>query len=208
MNQEIDTQRPGDEGDPGVSAAYRAMASERTPAHLDAAMLQEAGAAARADRSVWRRSNWFRPLAFVAMAGLSLAIVLELTRTAPVEAPRGPVTEAGGVAPRQAPPRDRAAAQPRADRPASPSVVDDIASAADASGGRLQDVAETAESALMLPQAVVPAAADQDCDDEQKADAQSWLGCVEALRLAGRDDAADRELERLAAAFPDFLPAQ
>lgn len=81
MNQDTENNRPGDESDPLVSASYRATATERTPPALDAAVLKKAEAAPR-DIGLRRfTAFWFRPLAFVATLGLSLALLLELNRS-------------------------------------------------------------------------------------------------------------------------------
>lgn len=62
--------------DPIVSNAYREMSTERTPEHLDHAVLNEArDAAKQRHRSAMA---WLRPAAWVATVGLCLAIVLEV----------------------------------------------------------------------------------------------------------------------------------
>ncbi len=43
-----------------------------------------------------------------------------------------------------------------------------------------------------------------DCDEEARATATSWFGCVQALRDAGHKEAAQLELEALLAEHPDF----
>jgi hypothetical protein len=64
--------------DPVVSQAYRETADERVPPELDRAVLSSAASAARPGYA--RSIVWLRPLAWAATIGLSLAIVLELTR--------------------------------------------------------------------------------------------------------------------------------
>ncbi len=64
--------------DPIVSRAYRETADERVPAELDRAVLSSAASAARPRYA--RSILWLRPLAWTATIGLSLAIVLELSR--------------------------------------------------------------------------------------------------------------------------------
>ena len=64
--------------DKTVSRAYREIADERAPEHLDGAVLAEA---ARAARPRYARSRaWTRPLAWAATITLTVAIVLEFTR--------------------------------------------------------------------------------------------------------------------------------
>jgi hypothetical protein len=68
-----------DEVDADLRNAYRRMATETAPPQLDRAVLEAAAnARAPAGRGLWQ---WRRPLAWVTMIGLSLAIVLEFNRT-------------------------------------------------------------------------------------------------------------------------------
>jgi len=80
MNQDSVNNLPGDESDPKVSAEYRAIATERTPPGLDAEVLKKAEAAVGDSGLRGFTAFWFRPLAFVATLGLSLALLLELTQ--------------------------------------------------------------------------------------------------------------------------------
>jgi len=72
--------RPENAADPAVSRAYHDLARETTPARLDAAVLDSAHRAARPPYA--RSRAWTRPLAWAATIALSVAVVLELTRTA------------------------------------------------------------------------------------------------------------------------------
>lgn len=83
------------ESDPLVSAEYRAAATERTPPALDALVLKNAEAAAK--DTAFRRFTafWFRPLAFVATLGLSLALLLELNQSPEFQPVTSPETEFG-----------------------------------------------------------------------------------------------------------------
>jgi hypothetical protein len=75
-------QRPPDEQrDSLVSAAYRDLAQERSPAHLDHVVLNEARETAKSSRG--RGISWLRPTAWVTTIGLCLAIVLEVTDLVP-----------------------------------------------------------------------------------------------------------------------------
>ncbi len=69
-----------DEVDAGLRDAYRRMATETTPPHLDKAVLDAAAGAGSpaASKGLWL---WRRPIAWVTMIGLSFAIVLELSQT-------------------------------------------------------------------------------------------------------------------------------
>lgn len=65
--------------DARVSAAYRETATGSTPEHLDKLVL---GSAARAARPrLGRMRRWTRPLAWAATIALSVAIVLEVSRS-------------------------------------------------------------------------------------------------------------------------------
>jgi len=89
----MNDERPQDEI---VSAAYRELAGERAPEHLDERVL--AMAKDKAERPRYSRSiMWTRPLAWAATIALTLAITLEITRvpTPEVQSPRPapPATE-------------------------------------------------------------------------------------------------------------------
>jgi len=71
------TKKPTKPRDPRVSAAYKEVADERTPEHLDHVILNAARAAARPR---WNRAiAWLRPAAWVATIGVCLAIVIEIS---------------------------------------------------------------------------------------------------------------------------------
>jgi len=80
MNQDNDKHEAMDV-DPQVSAHYEKFANEKTPANLDQAVLHEARRAVRADNRSGSFGAWFRPVAFMATVGLSLAIILDLSDT-------------------------------------------------------------------------------------------------------------------------------
>ncbi len=79
MNQDNDQQKAA--VDPQVSDQYESLAGEKTPAHLDRAVLREATRAVRADNRKGSFGAWFRPVAFMATVGLTLAIILDLSDT-------------------------------------------------------------------------------------------------------------------------------
>lgn len=80
MNQDNDRPEATDV-DPQVSAYYASLADEVTPANLDQAILRDAARAVRADNRRGSFGAWFRPVAFMATVGLSLAIILDLSDT-------------------------------------------------------------------------------------------------------------------------------
>jgi hypothetical protein len=65
------------DNDPSVSEAYRNIATETTPPELDSKILSMAADSRRSTPGLSRR--WFRPIAWAATIGLSLAFVLELS---------------------------------------------------------------------------------------------------------------------------------
>lgn len=71
--------QPGAETDVLVSQAYRDIADERTPEHLDRTILRAAAKEARPRYS--RSIAWTRPMAWAATITLSVALVLEVTDT-------------------------------------------------------------------------------------------------------------------------------
>lgn len=217
-------------GEPLVSEAYRALAVEKAPPNRDRAVLAEAAAAAGRGRPARGFRGWLRPLAFVATAFLSLAIVLDLTRTSDEAVPVPAVNETGGIAPRQD--TVRFSSEPRPDsnapvadaerREAAFSAGSDLAAAAEDASGRLRQVDVqsrqliSGDASADLP-AAAPAASGAPaerasalrdtgryCSDEQASSAQTWWACIDDLRRAGDIEAADAEQALLQTAFPDF----
>jgi len=79
MTEERNTRQSGAETDPLVTRTYRETADEQTPEHLNRAILKEAEKAARPR---YRRfTSWTRPMAWAATVMLSVALVLEVTKT-------------------------------------------------------------------------------------------------------------------------------
>lgn len=95
MNQDRENKLPGADSDPMVSAEYRATATEHTPPALDSVVLNKAKAAARDTGLRGFTAFWFRPLAFVATFGLSLALLLELTSPLDLQSVKSPEPEIG-----------------------------------------------------------------------------------------------------------------
>ena len=81
MNHDNDNPHSADV-DPQLSAQYSSLADEVTPANLDQAILRDAARAVRADNRRGSFGAWFRPVAFMATVGLTLAIILDLSDTA------------------------------------------------------------------------------------------------------------------------------
>jgi len=76
MTEERKPVAAGQEKDDRVTRAYRELATERAPDHLDRAVLGKARAAARPRYS--RLRSWTRPLAWAATVVLTVAIVLQI----------------------------------------------------------------------------------------------------------------------------------
>ncbi len=102
MNQDND-KLEAREVDPQVSAHYEKLADEKTPADLDQAVLREAARAVRADNRKGSFGAWFRPVAFMATVGLSLAIILDLSDTSIFSPPADLSIDAAPPAPTLAP---------------------------------------------------------------------------------------------------------
>lgn len=73
------------DNDPRVSETYQAMATETTPPELDEKILSMAADSGRPAYGLSRA--WFRPMAWVATIGLSLAFVLEMSELNDVAEP-------------------------------------------------------------------------------------------------------------------------
>ena len=125
MNQDGENNLPGDENDPLISAEYRATATERTPPTLDAVVLKTAEAAARDSGLRGFTAFWFRPLAFVATLGLSLALLLELNQSLQPQPVISPASEVQSVVADPAPalPGAPSENQRSADTPANKASV-------------------------------------------------------------------------------------
>jgi hypothetical protein len=190
-----------DTHEPRVSATYREVATETTPAHLDRKVLQAARAGARTRYGLARA--WMRPLAWAATIALSFAFVLQMTQEDDAPPPADTAIPEGRVEPAVIP----------------PSTGGDVVELREASREAVTKAKELNERAM--PQAparaaseFAPAALDDtavmrfadpvSCDAAARASATSWYECIEALREKGLDEAADAELEALRAAFPDF----
>lgn len=104
-----DTGRDDDIMDRKVSDAYRDLATERAPGHLDKAILANASRGARTSRGPMLR--WRRPLAWTATIALSFALLLEFTQgpdfPSPPAAlePAEPAADALAASPTNAPER-------------------------------------------------------------------------------------------------------
>ena len=225
-DQRMNTDEPVD---PRVSAAYREMADERTPEHLDHVVLNAARSAARPR---WNAAiGWLRPAAWVATIGVCLAIVVEISlledegtaeldSLAPAAAPpaaMSPLTAPAAKSQRvektlpaaAEPATVQSVQEPAAGPSAEPEARSDGAEVMQRARGARQQgtlLQDTAPNRLlhMAPaaNALEEAVTERYCDETQTADANSWLACILELERQGLLEAARLERERLAEAFP------
>lgn len=209
-----------------LAAAYRDLARERTPAGLDEAVLRMAAREARTPYGLAR--TWTRPVAWAATIGLSLALVLELSRiddlaplpaddAVPVSVPvPAPGTGPGAPATPKAERRPAMKAEPapvqaptrRSERAAENvdlDVQEEVAAQSDLRDQPSRAVSLTGLAAAEDSAALREKKAEvQSCDDGARGRPASWYACIIALRDAGLVDAAADELDALQETFPDF----
>ena len=201
MNQDRD--RPeATEIDPQVSVHYESLADENTPPELDRVVMREAARAVQADNRSGAFRPWFRPVAFMATVGLSLAIILELSETGILSPP----TELS-----------RETERPDSVQSAVESAPDNAAGTRTASSAaddlrRQKSMVKQSSKTAALDAAVVTARDVQltatQCTGEQKSDADEWWKCIEELRQSGFAGPADLELDGLREEFPEFQPPE
>jgi len=202
-----------------VSQAYRDLANERTPEHLDRTVLRAAAKEARPRYS--RFIAWTRPMAWAATVMLSVALVLEVTN-----APSPgvvPIDDAISTFEVQSPEADA-----EDDRPVD-SLEESVVPASERAKKQRNDMRQKATAfaeqeiepqrpagpAVTEPEfpagrslaaAAAFSAPVADCDEDAVATPQTWIECIVALENAGRDEAAREQRALLAEAFPDFDP--
>jgi len=200
-----------------VSQAYRDLANERTPEHLDRTVLRAAAKEARPRYSKF--IAWTRPTAWAATVMLSVALVLEVTNApSPGVASFDETISASEVRSPEADAKD--------DRPVD-SIEESVVPASERVKKQRNDMRQkaTAEPETEPQQPAGPAVMEQelaagrslaaadafsapvaDCDEDAVATPQTWFECIVALENAGRDEAAREQRALLAEAFPDFDP--
>lgn len=162
-----------------VSDAYRDIARETSPSHLDDRIMNMARQQARTPYGQARA--WVRPVAWAATIALSFAFILELTyfREDPLPTDSAVLPATGTEADRGAEPDPRDAAF----KPAPASIV--------------------AAPEIRTRDARADEAIDH-CHAEARQTPASWYRCVLDLRDRGLHDAANAELAALRETFPDF----
>ena len=175
-----------------VTETYRDVAVERTPEALDRAILDTAGRQTRSAKSSPWRFAGYRPVALAATIGLSLALVLELSRMTGLETP------------------------PLDDVPAVPADIfeaagEQTAAEIDRLGTRMSP---SAPPASMKAPAVVTDTeptllpAEAQCSEDDRATPSQWWACIEDLEQRGMTASAERELRALLQAYPTFAIPQ
>ncbi len=206
MTEERYTKGPGNGADAEISARYRELAQERTPEHLDKAVLRAAAEAARPRYS--RLRSWTRPLAWAATVVLSVALVLEVSKlptpdSAVFEAPAGDRALESSAAEKQdvpAPHPDTEALKTATPEPATPaqSLEETPAASGTASVGRAASPQPPPISAPDERQRPVTAAAPQleqlrpkETDMLLRAEEQARHRIGESKRSAGQPELTD-----------------
>jgi hypothetical protein len=167
----------GDTGlpDDALSSAYRSFATETTPSALDDRVLDTARRHAAVRPSHGKRTTWYRPVAFIATAGLSLALLIQLDQSGVVK-PTAITEDSAEI-------RQLDATGNRSSSTGNPAMIAPNAPVTDA-GSQI--------------------AADDHCTDEQRSESSTWWQCIDDLERRGLTQAAERELAALLNAFPGF----
>lgn len=199
-----------------VSETYRELADERTPQHLNQAVLQMA--AGKETRRGLNLSLWMKPVAWAATVALSLAIVLEFTelptqvRQSDVAVPAAESATIIDLPESEPKPKadSFAVSAPGTNQPSvkKHAVSQDRASLVDSgiqsredtaqfeevvvTAGRSRSAEEKAESDAM-----------NECAPEARLNAESWLACIKDLRALGAAEAAAREYKAFSDEYPD-----
>ena len=184
------------ETDPGVSATYREMARETVPTDVDAAVLRQARQAVESRSGIARLTGWLRPLTFVATAGLSLALIVQLSNTPDYRIPD------------------------HLDPTVAPLPADVFQDAADETAEQIRRLGEdpgmsAPPDSTAMPAPMVEAApeasllpAREGCDDQARASSGTWWQCIRELEQRGLPEVAERELQALLKAYPQFSAPQ
>lgn len=168
-----------------LRAIYGSGTQEQVPAHLDEAVMSNARIEAQKDAAFLWFIPWRRPVAFIATAGLSLAIVLEMSELSVFE--QSPLSASD--------------------------IQQEFAKEVAESSARMRRIGETAthralggtSDASQLP---IVAKGGTLCGEDQIKTPESWLACVIQLRTDGFQEQAHTEMDRLLLAYPGFTPPE
>lgn len=210
----MSNERKNRENDPLVADAYTTLAQEQTPDRLNKRVLRMAAREAQTPYS--RARSWLRPAAWAATVGLSLALVLELTRLPQIEpdaVSMDAFTPKDMSVLREADERARAQSGP-SQVPVVPAVTPPAGSAPDeevSAGHVTLDGTIPASSARADPDKGQRASAKRlaaesglACPAKARESAESWFACIRQLRESGQQDLADSEYDEFQRIFPNF----
>jgi hypothetical protein len=214
-----------------VSDAYRELARETTSAGLDERVLAMATRGSQSRYGLARA--WIRPVAWAAMIGISLALVLELTWfiDVPLEngVPQPPISaertrQDAEVMKATHPDSLRQSIGEPEEAPAvmAPASMSPGATKPPAAGDELKPALVIEDASLpenAAKRALLPATSERReagsassdkteterfCESDALTSADDWYECILELREQGLVDEASAELEALFRAFPDF----
>lgn len=179
------------ENDDSISAAdnaelraiYGSGTQERVPARLDEAVMRNASIEAKKDTAFLWFIPWRRPVAFIATAGLSLAIVIEMSELSVFE-----------PSPLSASDTQQEFAKEIAESSVRMRRIGEIATH--------RALGETSD----ISQLSIAAKGRTLCSEDQVKTPESWLACILQLRTDGFQEEAHAEMDRLLLAYPDFTP--
>jgi hypothetical protein len=182
--------------DAELGAAYRDLARETVPPAINAAVLKMAAQNIESRSVLARISAGLRPLAFVATAGLTLALVVQLNNTPDIEIPDNldpnvaplPATVFQDAANQTAEQIRQLEENPGMSMPP-------------ASATASAPAAESGPELSLLP-------TNQQCDEQARASSGTWWQCIRELEQRGLPAAAEQELQALLKAHPQFSAPQ
>jgi hypothetical protein len=177
-----------DGADPLVSGEFRKLATETAPDELNQAVLNAARKATAKYAFAGWQGAWLRPLTAVAVAALSLAIVLDFNEANNIDAVLPATEDAFRTA------SDLAADQIRDAEAAADRAIQNVPTDSMPSAGA---AIETARPSV-LP-------TEQGCSEQQRSSMASWWRCVESLQDQGARALAEQELAMLLRTYPTFI---
>ena len=191
--------RPDDDkqNSPGsVSAEYQATATERAPERLDRNVLRLAEKEATAASGTNWLTTRIRPLAFVVTAGLSLALLIQLSNTPLIETPP---LDPGAEAPPDNVFQDAARQTAEQIRQLDTNADNPMTTP----GVEMNPVQATERPAglSLLP-------VEDRCTDLDRAESGTWWECIRDLEKRGLSESAELELQALLNAHPQFSAPQ
>ena len=183
--------------DSELSEAYRELAHEAAPENLNRAVIDHAALAAQRENGARGWSRWYRPLAFAATVGLSLALLLELSEVSVLDDVATGLPPAGS-AEAESPFRDAAEAAADDVERVQRRAANAMRSAGDSAMMRAPQATESSQPETTLQAPAV------NCSEAQRRSATTWWACIEALEQNGHTEIAEQELQTLLSRFPGF----